>query len=113
MSENSQQYEENEEQEEKQGTFDYIKQQASNAYGFIGKIIEKITWILSKPLVSETLFILFALIFATIFFWVNIQKNGDNNISLFVGYSLWVWILFFITTLVICRFLKYLRDRYL
>ena len=87
------------------------KQIFSKSYGTVSPFIQAIKTILAYPLVSETFFILFALLFANRFFWVNIQQNGETNVSVFVGYSLWIWIAFFITILLICRFLKFRRDR--
>ena len=111
ISEEHVQEQEQKQKQEDQTTLGYITEQALTVYGFIGKIVQSIRQILSQPLVSEILFISFALIFANRFFWINIQQNGDTNVSLFVGYSLWIWVLFFIAIVIICRLLKYRRDQ--
>jgi len=87
------------------------KQIFSKSYDTVSPFIQAIRSMLAYPLVSETLFILFALLFANRFFWVNMQQNGETNVSVFVGYSLWIWIVFFIAILLICRFLKFRRDQ--
>jgi len=87
------------------------KEMFSTSYDIVSQFIQAIQSILSYPLVSETLFIIFAILFANRFFWVNMQQNGETNVSVFVGYSLWIWIVFFIAILLICRFLKFRRDQ--
>jgi hypothetical protein len=66
---------------------------------------------LSIPFVSEIGFFIFAIIFGIVFYRSNISYNGNNNISVFMGYCVFAWIIMFLIVIFICQLLHIFRTK--